>query len=86
VCGHEDDHRHPFHAVRTKDPESVQARHLDVEEHEVRLERRQGAQGLASVPAFAHDRDVPVRPQQLPHPSTGERLVIHDQRPDFSHR
>ena len=63
--------------------EAVEAGHLDVEQHEIRLLLGDGLDGLEAVAALADDLDVGLVLESVAHPLARERLVVHDQGPDF---
>jgi hypothetical protein len=78
--GDEDDHRHAGDADLAHHREAVHLGHLHVEQHEVGRVRADRRDGLASVRALAHQRDVGIVVQQPAHPRAGQRLVVDDER------
>ena len=64
-------------------PEAVEAGHLDVEQDQIRLLLGDGLDGLEAVAALADDLDVGLVLESVAHPLARERLVVHDQGPDF---
>ena len=85
VGGHEDHERHALAADGFDHLEAVHLRHLHVEEHEIRLVIDDRRDGFFAVAALADDLDVRLARQQPGQPLPRERLIVHDQRPDFLH-
>src|SRR5205085_12704166 len=59
--------------------EAVDLRHLDVEKHDVGLDRVERREHLAPVAALADDRKLGERREQLPHATARRGLVVGDQ-------
>ncbi len=76
--GHEYDHRHAGLRDAAQHLESVDARHLDVEEHEVRRVRGDRVDRLAPVRALRDDLEVVESAQAELEPAPRERLVVDD--------
>ena len=75
---HEDDHRHAGLRDAAQHLESVDARHLDVEEHEVRRVARDRVDRLAPVCALVDDLEVTECAQAELESAPRERLVVDD--------
>ncbi|MNM28565.1 hypothetical protein D3C81_390810 [compost metagenome] len=61
--------------------EAVQARHLDVEEHQLRLQFRDGLDGLEAVGAFGHDLDIVVARQIFAQHAARQQFIVDDGYP-----
>ncbi len=80
--GHEHDHRHALLRHLRDHFEPRQARHLDVEEHEVRGFLGDGGDRFAAVGALAHDGDVGRVLQAQLEAAPRQGFVVHDQGAD----
>ena len=82
IRGHEHDGRQG-----TPEPsdhlESVHDRHLDVQEHQIRLQMADLPQRRLPAVRFAHDLDVFHGGQPFQQHSAGQRLIVHDQYTQF---
>lgn len=65
-----------------RESETVDIRHLNVEEYQLGLQGFDGLPGLGRVAAFAHDGNVRVRRQCLAQREARQHLVIDQQRPN----
>jgi hypothetical protein len=61
--------------------EAIELGHLDVEEHQFRLQLADGLDGLEAIRAFADDLDVGMRCQVLAQQPARQVFVVHDQYP-----
>ena len=61
--------------------EAVQARHLDVEKHQFRLQFRDGLDGVEAVGALGHDLDIVVARQVFAQHAARQQFVIDDGHP-----
>ena len=83
VRGDEHHQRHGFLRQLREHFETRHARHLDIEEHQVRLVGRDGRDGFAAVRALGNDLEI-LRCQQPDfQPAPGERFVVDDDRADL---
>ncbi len=64
--------------------ETVELRHLDVEEEDVGIVLRHRAHGLESVRAFGSDLEVLVGGEILPQDVAGRRLVVNNHGADHA--
>ena len=78
----EHDHRHALLRHLGDDVEAGNARHLDVEEHQVRLVLGDRGDRFAAVGTLAHDRDVGCALQAQFEAATSKRLVVDDDGTD----
>ena len=85
VRGNENDDRHPFRAAYPDHLERVELRHLHVEKHEIGRFLFQSRQRLTTVAALADDDHVRLAREQLPNAATRQRLVVDDERANFTH-
>src|SRR5688572_4053156 len=72
-----------WHAIRSHgahDTESVQLRHLHIEEHEVGAECLDALDGGETIAALADDLDVTPVLEERAQVSAGDRLVVHHER------
>src|SRR6185503_9216808 len=84
LVGRQEDHgRHLVRADLGDHAEAVQARHLDVEEHEIGLELSDCADGARPVAAAADDLDVALLRERQRDSLARERLVVDDQRAEL---
>ena len=67
---------------RVEHLEAVEPRHLHVEENQVGLLFSDERGGFLAVHGFGRDRHMRMALQVQPHPLTGERLVVGDDRPE----
>src|SRR5215207_2405067 len=81
VGGDEDDGRDALQLDPREHAEAVHAGHLDVEEEEVGRPALDALDGLRAAAALAGHLDVRVFGQQVPDRAAGQRLVVHDERP-----
>ena len=81
VCGDEDDG--VIGADEFEDFETIELRHLDVEENEVGVEFIDGFHGLEAVGAFGDDFEVGVGGDEFAKDGAGEFLVVDDDGADF---
>jgi hypothetical protein len=65
-------------AERGRDVESGGARHLDVQEDDVRRDLGDALRRLAAVLGLAGDLHVGMRRQQLPQPRPRRLLIVHE--------
>jgi hypothetical protein len=79
---HEHDHRQAFLRHLRQHVEPREARHLDVEEHQVGMQLGDRGQCLAAVRALARDLDVRRVLQAQLQPAARERFVIDDDGAD----
>ncbi len=81
--GDEDDRGEVLGLDARQDAEAVEARHLHVEEHEVRLPLADRLHGLEAVAALTDDLDVGFVLEPVAHPLARQRFIVDDQGPDF---
>ena len=77
--GDEDHRRHAHVADGAQDSETVDLRHLHVEEEDVRPAGPDGLHRAGTVAAHADQLHVPLAVQQLAESAPGQRLVVHHQ-------
>ena len=65
--------------------EAVHGRHLDIEEHEIRLQGPDALDGVLAVAELAHDLHVVERGQPEHQPPAGQRLVVDDDGAELLH-
>ena len=80
-----EDHERCWPIERTEHAEAVDARHLHVEQHDVRVVRRDERDRLAAVRRLAHDLDVRLFAEQSTKPLPGERLIVDDEDAQWGH-
>ncbi len=78
VRGREDDARHVIEPRQQIEPRT--ARHLDVQEKQLRSERVDARHGFAHIARFAHDVDPGKVREQAPQLTPRQRFVIDDER------
>ena len=79
VGGDEHDRGHPVDADAAHDFQAVEARHLDVEEHQVRRHGGDRGHRVRAVTAFADDGQLAIGGQQRPQSSARQWFVIDDE-------
>jgi hypothetical protein len=77
VCRDENHGRHPVCPNSVNDGEAVNARHLDVEQDEVRLRVANGGDRFAAIPSLRDRLDAGVPAEEQLQPVTRQRLVVH---------
>ena len=80
--GHEDDRGPPLDRQPLEQRQAVRAGEVHVEQHEVGREGLDGRPRRRRVAAGAHHLYVGLVTQQAAQAPHGERLVLHQQRPD----
>jgi len=79
VGGKENDTRQLVERHALEEFKAREARHIDVEKDEIRMQIRDGSQGILSVAALSNEFHILVVTQALRHSETGQRLIIYDQ-------
>ena len=82
VRRHEHDERHPVDTDLRDHSESIERRHLYIEKHDVRRERRNRGNGLAPVACFADDLERWIFSEQRANTAAGEHFVVDNERAD----
>ena len=75
----EHDHRHALGADRLQHAETVELRHLHVEEDEVRPVGANHLDRRRAIAALGDDLDVSRLSQQPAHPPPRDRLIVRDE-------
>ena len=83
VSRHEDHGRHPVRPERIRQLEPGHARHLDVEEEQIRRGVAEGRDGLRAIRVFAHHLDVLLLAEERQDARPRHRLIVDDDRADF---
>src|SRR5437899_888989 len=80
VGGDENNERQPWATDLVDHVETVQFRHLNVQENQIRLEAIDGFNGFAPTGGGANDFDIGLVLKQALEHGAAERLVVGDQR------
>jgi hypothetical protein len=76
--GDEDGHRHRRHADLPDDLETVQPRHLYVEEDQLGGQAADGLHRFRAAPGRGHHGDIRLLGQKIGDPLPGQRLIVGD--------
>ncbi|MCG3163418.1 MAG: hypothetical protein JMDDDDMK_04824 [Acidobacteria bacterium] len=83
VSRDEDDERPAPGFEQARNGQAIKPRHLHVQEDQVGRVRFNGGQSLVSIAAFADDFHLRVEPQRGVNLFPHQRLVVHNQNPNF---
>src|SRR5690242_11801011 len=78
--GHEDHGRHRHVAKSSKDIETVELGHLNVEKEQIWTQGTQEMERLAPIACFSDDVDVALRGEELADAASRQGLVVRDYR------